>query len=141
MAQISESTASLRISGDDLDPAVITMLLGCEPTQAQKQGQQIVGRKSGHVHRARTGMWRLEATRCTPEDLNTQIREILSRVSSDLTVWHDLASKYRMEIFVGLFLNESNEGMFIDTEAVKALGDRGIEISLDIYGPTNEQSV
>jgi len=138
MAQVAESTASLRIMGDDLSPAEITRLLGCEPTKGEAKGDRIVGPKTGHVRIARTGMWRLEAGRCTPENFDAQIEEILSKLNPDLDMWAMLTRKYAVEIFSGLFLNELNEGFVVSAKTVRALGERGIEIQFDVYGAVKE---
>ena len=138
MAQVAESTASLRIMGDDLEPTEVSGMLGCTPTQGERKGDRVVGPKTGHVRIAKSGMWRLEAARHTPENLDAQIEEILSKVSSDPGVWMQLRERYTLEIFSGLFMNAEIEGLTISAKTVRALGDRGIELGLDIYAPTKE---
>ena len=133
MASLDHTAASLRIIGDDLDPFEITRLLGHEPTNAETKGQQIVGSVTGNVRVARSGSWRLVARKQSPGDLDAQIREILSKLTADLNVWRNLAERYRVDLFCGLFLKGVNEGMSISAEALASLGNRGIEIGLDIY--------
>ena len=140
MAQIAESTASLRITGDELVPGEISKLLGCEPTQGERKGDRIVGPKTGHVRISKRGTWRLAAERCEPENFDAQVKQLLSKLSSDLAVWAALRAKYHLEIFSGLFMNESNEGFVISAETLQALGTRGIEIGFDIYSPTRESN-
>ena len=65
--------------------------------------------------------------------MDGQIREILSQVSADLDIWKSIAKKYRVNLFCGLFMNESNEGMAISSRSLIALGERGIELWFDIY--------
>ncbi len=91
MAAIQRSAATLRISGPDLDPAEITRLLGCAPDAAQRRGQEIPGRGSGSARIARTGMWRLSANEREPADLGSQIIELLSNMTDDLTIWASIA--------------------------------------------------
>jgi hypothetical protein len=134
MARVAESTASLRIMGDDLDPAEITGLLGCAPTQGERRGDRIVSPKSGHVRISKCGMWRLEAQRALPEDFDAQVHELLTKLSGDLSVWAAIRAKYTVEVFSGLFMDGSMEGIVISAETVKSLGDRGVEIGFDIYG-------
>ena len=124
----------MRIIGDDLDPAEITRLLGCAPSAAQTRGEQIFGRNGASVRIAGTGAWQLEATDREPEDLDGQIKELLSKLTDDVTVWTLIAEKYRVDLFCGLFMNQSNEGLSITPESLAALGLRGIELGLDIYG-------
>ena len=62
----------------------------------------------------------------------------LYKLSPELDVWKSLAAEYEIDLFCGLFMNESNEGMEISPKALKALGDRGIVLSLDLYDGNDE---
>lgn len=138
MAQVQRSVVTLRIGSDDLVPDEITRLLGATPTTTQIKGEKIVGKKSGQVRIAKSGMWRLCASDREPEDMDGQIREILSQTTSDLSVWHGIAQKHQINLFCGLFLHVSNEGMTLSPESLAALGERGIELELDIYSGQDE---
>ena len=138
MAQLDNSAASLRIGGDDLDPAEITRLLGCEPSLAHTKGQELVGSATGRVRIARIGTWMLDATDQSPEDLDGQIAEVLGKLTGDLEVWRSIAAKYEMDFYCGLFMQKSNEGLTISPQSLAALGLRQIELGLDIYGGDRE---
>ncbi len=84
------------------------------------------------------GVWRLQATDREPEDMDSQIREILSQTTSDLAVWRSIAEKHKIDLFCGLFLGGSNEGMTLSPQSLLALGERGIEMGLDIYSGHDE---
>jgi len=86
---------------------------------------------SGHV--VKTGRWILRVDWCAPGDLNGQIKQILASLTHDLSVWLVLA-KFHPDLFVGLFLKDSNEGIEISAENISALGQRGVSIGLDVYG-------
>lgn len=135
MAQLDKSVATLRIGGDDLKPAEITALLGHSASKQQVKGEVTVGKVSGRSFIAKTGMWRLESIDACPEDVDGQISEILSKLTTDQKVWKQLSSQYILDLFCGLFMKDSNEGLSISAESLKALGARGIALSLDIYGP------
>jgi hypothetical protein len=45
-----------------------------------------------------------------------------------------LESKYRIDLFCGLFMEGTNEGLQISPETLHALGERGISLGLDMYG-------
>jgi hypothetical protein len=47
-------------------------------------------------------------------------------------VWRALA-KYHPDLFCGLYLQESNEGIGINEENLSLLAQRGISLSLDVY--------
>jgi hypothetical protein len=138
MAHLSRSRATLRLFGDDLVLAELTRVLGHPSSKEQVKGEVIVGKSSGHKRIAKTGMWRLEAADAEPENLDTQIAEIFGKLTSDLDVWKTLLSRYSIDLFCGLFMEESNEGFSLSAESMKILGLRGIEIGFDLYGPTTD---
>lgn len=140
MGAIESSQATLRLFGDDLVPEEITAMLGNAPTASQRKGQEIIGAKTGTVRIAKTGNWRLSASRREPEDLEGQITEILGQVTSDLAVWESLARRFEIDLFCGIFMANSNDGMELSPAALLALGQRGISLSLDIYDPIDEHS-
>lgn len=78
-------------------------------------------------------MWRLRAKEAEPEDLDGQVSELLGQVTSDLSVWGDIATRFRVDLFCGWFMGSGNEGVKISPETMLALGQRGIMLSLDIY--------
>jgi len=135
MGQISKSAASLRIIGETLVPDEITSLLGCQPSASQVKGQVIRGPKTGKERTCHSGAWRLRADDCEPENLDGQIADLLGMMSDDLEIWKTLASKFRIDLFCGLFMEGANEGLGISPEMLRALGERGILLGLDIYGP------
>lgn len=74
-----------------------------------------------------------------PENLDSQISELLNKLSSDLAVWKEIDSKFKIDLFVGLFMNESNEGLELSPASLKSLGERGILLGLDIYDPCEDE--
>lgn len=141
MPVLDRSVVTLRITGDLLDPTEITSLLKHAPTSAQKKGDVQVGKKTGQRYVRKTGMWRLQAEDKSPEDLNSQLIDILDRLPSDLSVWESLARRYKIDFFCGLFMKKSNEGLEISPKLVAEMGKRGIQLSFDIYGPLEDDEV
>ena len=138
MAQLHKSKATLRIKGDELLPYAVTQLLGHRPTHAQLKGQEFVDRTGGRVRVAKFGMWRLDAPNAEPEDLDGQIKNILGKLTSDLSVWRSLADEFEIDLFCGLFMEKQNEGLNLSAESLALLGQRGIELALDIYDGREE---
>ena len=134
MARLHRSVATLRISGDELIPSEISSMLGAEPTVARLKGQEIRLR-SGGTRIALTGQWHLHTSDTEPEDLDGQVAELLGRLTCDLSVWADLSSRFNVDLFCGWFMQQGNEGVEISPATLKALGERGIILGLDIYGP------
>ncbi|MFC0018329.1 DUF4279 domain-containing protein [Roseibacillus persicicus] len=126
---------TLRIIGDDLDPEEVSRLLCCRPTSAQRKGEEIVGKKTGTLRVAKSGSWRFEVSDCENGDLDEQIKGVFRPLSGDITVWRFLASRFKMDLFCGLFMNCSNEGLDVSAESLLALGERGVSLGLNLYGP------
>jgi Domain of unknown function (DUF4279) len=128
-------TVSLRFCGDELAPHEITALLGREPTQAYRKGEDM--RSGPFVRPARTGVWsyRLEEPQGTSEGttFDDQVRVLLGFVSSDVDVWQRLAGRFTPELFVGVFLAERNQGFNVTASTMQELAHRGIRLELDIY--------
>jgi hypothetical protein len=137
MPHIRKSAVSLRIMGDDLVPDEITALLGTSPTRAHRKGEtgkHIVGLKVGDVRVARSGMWMLKAHDREPEDMDSQIQELLNRMTTDFSVWRSITSRFRVDLFCGLWMTGCDNGMTLCPQSLAALGERGIEMGLCIYG-------
>jgi hypothetical protein len=122
------------LAGDDLVPEEVSRMLGAYPTHGQRKGEVVV-LKSGATRTATFGQWRLEATDAQPESVNEQISQLLGQLTQDLEVWAALARRFRIDLFCGWFMNESNEGVCINAASLRALGQRGIELDVDLYAP------
>jgi hypothetical protein len=135
MAAIDGSILTLRVLGDDLDPDEISRILGSAPTRSERKGDVIRSQQTGQSRIAKTGGWRLEAPDANPGDVDGQVAQILSRLTADPEAWRVLAEKYRIDIFCGLFMRATNEGLELSPATMLALGQRGISMGLDVYGP------
>ena len=130
-----KSVATLRIMGDDLVPEDVSKLLNGTPTTSRRKGDRIVGRKSETETIARSGLWSLHSAEQEPENLDAQIDEILTKLTRNMEVWQVLARTHRVDLFCGLFMSGENEGLQISAPSLAALGQRGITLNFDIYGP------
>ena len=134
MAHLQRAVATLRIAGDDLLPDEVSDLLGARPTTSHAKGQEL----NFHSDRSRIikcGIWHLSATDTQPENLDSQVAEILGQLTGDLPVWRSLGKRFDIDLFCGWFLGGSNEGVEISPHTLLALGERGIRLGLDIHGP------
>ena len=141
MATLQLSVAALRVVGDDVIPSEISLLLGTEPSQASIKGEPIQANQSGRSRSARTGSWRLQVPDREPGDPNAQVADLLGQLTTDLQVWRDVAERFQVDLFCGWLMGESNEGISLTPETLQALGERGIELQVDIYGPESEASI
>jgi Domain of unknown function (DUF4279) len=133
MGPLKRAVASLDITGDDLRPEDISAALGAKPTGSHTKGQALPLKAAVGVRIAKTGVWSLQASATENGDFDAQVEEILSCLTSDLATWRDLSSRFYVRLFCGWFLGSSNEGVEIAPSTLSALGERGIELSLDIY--------
>ncbi|TPM91425.1 DUF4279 domain-containing protein [Mesorhizobium sp. B2-1-3A] len=133
MAEIAQSSASLRFSGDDLDPIELTRLLGGEPTSAVRKGDLRTYPPNQPPRIALHGFWRLSSGYEKGDQLDHQIATILKTLTSDLAIWADLVRRFKVDMFCGVWLDEGNQGLGLTAPTLKLLGDRGIKLDLDIY--------
>jgi hypothetical protein len=88
----------------------------------------------GRQKTARTGVWLLKIGDREPADIDWQINALLDELSDDLPSWCSFASRFRGRIFLGLFLDSSNEGIAIEPQTIARLSERGLLLDFDIYG-------
>jgi len=117
MAAISETHAALRFFGDDLEPDHLTARLGAKPSRCARKADVIRSKKTGSERVAKTGSWIASVERREPGDLDGQVQELLSPLTRELSVWRSLEA-YRPDLFVGMFLQESNEGIEISADSL-----------------------
>jgi hypothetical protein len=82
---------------------------------------------------ARTGTWRLDANILRPGDINAQVAELLAQLDDDLSVWIDLTDRFKADVFCGVWMEDSNEGMNLSVKTMMNLGARGLPLEFDIY--------
>ncbi|MBA4218540.1 MAG: hypothetical protein C0460_14555 [Methylibium sp.] len=138
MSAIEYSTACLRIFGDDLLPEEVSAALGCAPTKSETRGE-LLRSANGSERVAKRGSWRLVAAETAPEDTNAQVSELLSKLTSDLNVWREIADRFEIDLFCGWFMGQTNDGAELTPATLLALGERGIALSLDIYAPDSDE--
>ena len=85
-------------------------------------------------------MWMLQADETEPADLDAQVAAILSRLTTDESVWAAIRANYSINLFCGWFMNYGNEGVSIDPETMLALGARGILLDIDLYGGNSDKT-
>ena len=129
---LEKSVASLRVFGDDLDPDEITRLLRKTPHFAKRRGD-VTTAADGSSRTAHVGSWRIRAEKVSSGGLDAQIKSLLDDTPSDPILWEELNRKYTVDLFCGLFLTGSNQGLEIDPRTLGLLSDRGIKLGLDIY--------
>ena len=136
MSEVADYTISLRFFGDDLDPDVLSSLLGAQPSTSCRKGDVFHGKVSDRIEK--TGKWLLKLPSKPGEPFELRIETLLSGLTQDLTVWRELAEKYNADVFCGVWLGSSNEGMELPPRLMTQLAERGLHLGLDIYAPDED---
>jgi Domain of unknown function (DUF4279) len=68
-----------------------------------------------------------------PGNLDAQVEEIFANLTQDLMVWAKLSREYSIDLFCGFFMKETDEGIEVSSNTLKALGDRGIKLGICLY--------
>jgi hypothetical protein len=126
-------SVALRLTADDLDPDAITALLGCSPTASHRKGDLRGKQKIP----ATIGHWGYSIDLDVVEwfDLDRPIAALLDQFSADRGVWDKIHSLCEADVFCGLFMSTGNQMGELSAATMKALGERGLRLTVDIYGP------
>ncbi len=126
-----ESTVSLRIFGDDLDPDELTQLLNCQPTKAYRKGHVVTTTMSPRT--VRTGQWFLSVEKNRLQTLEEQIAELFEKLPDDLEIWKKVNKRFHASIYCGAWLKGWNRDVWFSAELLKKMADRELLIGLAIY--------
>ncbi|NJK81483.1 MAG: DUF4279 domain-containing protein [Chloroflexaceae bacterium] len=133
MGEEPQAVLSFMLSGDDLDPVLITEMLGHEPDEAWKKGDL---RRSGRL-RYTFGRWAI-LPRCSRHDpFETQVTQLLEQLEALPPVLAELTRTYTATISVGYASGEENIQFWLDSSAMQRLARLNLAIWFDIYATAN----
>jgi hypothetical protein len=135
---VDSCSLCLRIYGDDLDPDVVTGMLGATPTNACRKGEITKRKQSERVEKQ--GRWLLSLEHEADAVPEEKINRLLDRLTNDLPIWQELTSRYRVDLHCGLQLEIWNRGLTLSPRTMQRLVVRNLELWLDIYFVGDEQS-
>lgn len=127
---IDETSICLRVFGDDLDPDEVTARLGIQPTSHCRKGDVFRGKKYDRIEK--TGRWLLARPHVT-EDVDSIIQRLLKELPNSPELWREFHSKFKVDLFLGIWLRDWNRGFSLTPETLTMLADRKLEIGFDIY--------
>ncbi|HEX6903867.1 MAG TPA: DUF4279 domain-containing protein [Thermoanaerobaculia bacterium] len=126
---------SFRVMGTDLDPDLVSQILGMEPSQSHKKGDPNIGKSGRRYSDFSEGLWALSLQSKEANNLEERLStivELLRDREKELKSLRELG--YRMDIFVGVFGESTgNLGFSIDSNLLSALGKLGLTLDFDIY--------
>ena len=129
----------MRVFGDDLIPDEISAALGSAPTKSEGRGEVLRTPNGTERGVAKRGCWCLHAGDAAPEDTHGQVRELLTKLTSDMNVGRAISQRFDVDLFSGWLMSQTNDGAELTSETLLALGERGVALSLDIYAPTSDE--
>jgi Domain of unknown function (DUF4279) len=128
--EVDECSVSLRFFGDDLDPDVMTTIMGVCPTISYRKGDIFRGKTYDKIQK--TGSWRYRTQRVGDISLEEQMNNLFNLLPADLEVWREL-KKFDPDLFCGLWIKEWNRSLNLSSEILIRIAERGLRIGLDIY--------
>src|SRR5258708_14612907 len=129
--QVDRLRVSLRVTGEDLDPDQVSILLGVRPTFAARRGDMRSTR--GAAVRQHIGVWAFEMGTSSEWTLQDFIGALLDRIPAPLAAWRRLREEYEVDLFCGLFVEEWNPGTGLSRGIPERIPARRFSLSLDIY--------
>ncbi|WP_299928796.1 DUF4279 domain-containing protein [uncultured Pelagimonas sp.] len=131
---VPEATfVSLKFSGDDLDPGVVSKILKKVPERCERIGDVLFTNSKGVDRVAKTGFWQLSAPDRLDGDLDAQIVAFLDQFTIDMVVWRELAERFQACIFCSLFVKTVNDEIILQASTLQMLSERGLSIGFDVY--------
>ena len=134
MDGLARAMVSVSISDDTLVPAEVTTLLGRSPQLGVSKGETFLT-SNGNQRIASTGMWRFGSEWESPPDVNRQIREVFSALTSDMAVWAKITGRYFCYLGVGGYFDGWTGGITLDPGTSRLLAERNLAIDFDLYAP------
>jgi hypothetical protein len=120
-------------SGDGLDPTMLTLLFGLEPTFAARKGDTRLSRSGTKTVVQRTGVWYVDVADSREWLLEDAIQALLAKFPSDLTVWVRAAENCKLALFCALHIEDWNRGCELSAVVLRQIAERGLALDFDIY--------
>lgn len=131
--QAVEVKASFRLMGVELEPDVVTQVMGVEPESAHRKGAARQGRAKGRMAPFREGLWSYSA-KGEGRSLEEQLDEIIQVVRPRSEKIKELVAQgMRADVFVGIFSDDANFAITIEPLMLEQLADLALRLELDVY--------
>lgn len=128
-----EFTASFQVTGEKLEPSVVSEVLGLVPSHQVRRGEprEARGRVAGH---AKLGVWSLESSASEEAPLEQHLEQLLTALRDRASGLAQLRSMgFVVEIFLGVFDVNAGSEVILDSRRLLELGSLGIDLRLDLY--------
>ena len=129
---VDQSSVTLGIYGDNLDPEVISRILGCRPTSSHRKGDP---RDNGPRPTSPwpSGAWLLVIDGESPESPEELSRKLLMTLQADPAVWEQLAEQHEVRVYYGIHMNAWNRGFDLSPATIEQMATLRATVGFDIY--------
>lgn len=124
--------AALRISGERLQPAEISSLLGLEPSRTRLPGEP---RSSNSNLVWSHALWCLESQLSDDRDPVDHLHWLLNLLEPKAALLQDLSGKFHLDFFCGFSSANGQGGFTLDPATLQRIARLGIPFTLDLYPP------
>jgi hypothetical protein len=131
---VDESSATLAVYGDVLDPVEITALLGVGPTESFARGYRRGPRSPPFKH----GGWFLTVEGAAPSGPDELLKALLLRLPGETAIWERLKERYSVHIRIGIHSQEWNRGFSLSSATVARVASLGVRMEFDLYSHGSE---
>ena len=126
---VNESSVTLAVYGEDLEPSEVTALLGVVPTKAFRKGHRQASKSPAMPH----GAWFLEVRGVSPSGPDTQLETLLSELPQSQHFWRELNERYTVQVRFAMHFEGWNKGFEFNKILVSRLAAMEVDLEFDIY--------
>jgi hypothetical protein len=134
----STSRITLGFYSKTLDRHRITANIGIEPSKAWNPLEEHAVGNRGKTRIVDWGKWYWMSE---PDggEIEKKITDLFDRCNQDLNQWKILSSEYEGYLTIGAHMDSWNCDMELSARVLKAISDRGLDMSIDIYHDSNDE--
>lgn len=126
---VDESTVTLCVYGEDLDPEAVTKLLGVSPTSSFRRGY----RRKPSARPMPHGAWFLEIRGNAPDGPDVHLRKLLTLLPDSVGIWEELTRLYKVRLSLCLGFSGWNKGFCFPADLIARVAKIGVELDFDVY--------
>jgi len=127
-------TASLRLSGEDLEPDEASLRLGMQPDRACRKGEAHFGKNGRRYSDHSAGLWSVGSQLDENVPLTDHLQALLKlaeRFGDRLREFQDRG--FAADLFVGVFDIEGNYLLRLEPNLLAEINRFGLDLVIDVY--------
>ena len=126
---VDQSSVSLCLYGEDLDPNEVSSVLGVPGDRMHRRGDK---RREG-TSPFQKGAWAILEEGSAPLGPEELLERIAERVPTDPAIWAGLGRRFDLQVRFGIHQSEWNRGFDLSQKSVRFLERIGASLVFDIY--------